>query len=56
MNHNQTALLTRRRIQRHKRNAEQAKTQRDRERYWQERRAMLLAQGELLEQESANDS
>jgi len=51
MNHNQTALLTRRRIQRHKRNWKEAKEQGDRERYWQERRAMLLAQAELLEQE-----
>jgi len=51
MNTNRTAMLTRRRIERHKRNWQEAKAQGDRTRFWQERRAYLLAQAELREGE-----
>ena len=43
-------MLLRRRIERHKEQAEQAKLQGNHERYCQERRAMLLAQAEWWEQ------
>ena len=43
-------LLLKRRIERHREQAEQAKLRGDRETFWQERRAMLLAQAEWWEQ------
>ena len=43
-------MLLRRRIERHKEQAEQAKAQGNSEQFWQERRAMLLAQAEWWEQ------
>ena len=49
MTANETTLLTRRRIERHRREAEAAKREGERQRFWQERRAMLLAQAELWE-------
>jgi len=51
MNHNHTALLTRRRIARHKRNWQRAKVLGDYEGFCKERRADLLAQAELREME-----
>jgi len=47
MNGNQTALLTRHRIKKHERRWRDAKARGDRERFWQERRAYLLAQADL---------
>ena len=44
-----TISLIKRRIARHEKAAKQAGAKGDRERFWQERRAMLLAQATLYE-------
>ena len=49
MTANETTLLMRRRIERHRQQAEAAKQRGERQRFWSERRAMLLAQAELWE-------